>query len=148
MVLGYTFGHPTHLNHNEQYTHMTLWCLLAAPLLLGCDLEKLDDFTKGLLTNDEVLDIDQDTLCKQATVVSRQGQTLVYAKPLEDGSWAVGLFNLGPIESPVTLNWSDLGVNGQQVVRDLWRQKDLGTFNGSFSTPVASHGVVLIRVHP
>jgi alpha-galactosidase len=148
MVLGYTFGHPTHLNHNEQYTHMTLWCLLAAPLLLGCDLEKLDDFTKGLLTNDEVLDIDQDTLCKQATVVAKQGQTLVYAKPLEDGSWAVGLFNLGPIESPVTLNWSDLGVNGQQVVRDLWRQKDLGTFNGSFSAPVAAHGVVLIRVHP
>jgi alpha-galactosidase len=148
MVLGFTFGHPTHLNHNEQYTHMTLWCLLSAPLLLGCDLEKLDDFTKGLLTNDEVLDIDQDTLCKQATVVSKHGQTLVYAKPLDDGSWAVGLFNLGPVESPVTLQWSDLGISGKQIVRDVWRQKDLGTFDATFSTPVAAHGVVLIRLHP
>jgi alpha-galactosidase len=148
MVLGYTFGHPTHLNHNEQYTHMTLWCLLSAPLLLGCDLEKLDDFTKGLLTNDEVLAIDQDTLCKQATVVAKQAQTLIYAKPLDDGSWAVGLFNLGPIESPVTVQWSDLGISGKQVVRDLWRQKDLGTFDGTFTSPVGAHGVVLIRVHP
>jgi alpha-galactosidase len=117
-------------------------------LLLGCDLEKLDDFTKGLLTNDEVLDIDQDTLCKQATVVAKDARSLIYAKPLEDGSWAVGLFNLGPIESPVTLQWSDLGISGKQVVRDLWRQKDMGVFDGSFTVPVGAHGVVLVRVHP
>lgn len=63
---------------------------------------KPDDFTKGLLTNDEVIDIDQDSLCKQATIVAKQGQNLVYAKPLADGFWAVGLFNLGPMETPVT----------------------------------------------
>jgi alpha-galactosidase len=148
MVLGFTFGHPTHLSHNEQYTHMSLWCLLSAPLLLGCDLEKLDAFTKGLLTNDDVIDIDQDTLCKQATIVSKQGQALVYAKPLEDGSWAVGLFNLGPMETSVTVHWADLKLNGKQAVRDLWRQKDLGAFEDMFSSPVGRHGVVLIKVRP
>ena len=148
MVLGFTFGHPTHLSHNEQYTHMSLWCLLSAPLLLGCDLEKLDPFTKSLLINDEVIDIDQDTLCKQATIVSRQGQALVYAKPLEDGFWAVGLFNLGPVETSVTLHWADLKLTGKQTVRDLWRQKDLGAFEDGFSSPVGRHGVVLIKVRP
>jgi alpha-galactosidase len=148
MVLGYTFGHPTHLNHNEQYTHISLWCLLSAPLLLGCDLSKLDEFTKGLLTNDEVLDIDQDMLCRQATVVEKQGQTLVYAKPLDDGSWAVGLFNLGPVAGPVTVKWQDLGITGRQVVRDIWRQKDIGPFDNSFSSQVGAHGVVLVRIHP
>ena len=148
MVLGFTFGHPTHLDHNEQYTHMSLWCLLAAPLILGCDLEKLDDFTKGLLTNDEVIDIDQDTLCRQATIVAKQEQALVYAKPLEDGSFAVGLFNVGPMESPVSVQWSDLKISGRQVVRDLWRQKDLGVFDGSFSSPVGRHGVVLLKIRP
>jgi alpha-galactosidase len=148
MVLGFTFGHATHLSHNEQYTHMSLWCLLSAPLLLGCNLEKLDAFTKGLLTNDEVLDIDQDTLCKQATIVSKQGQALVYAKPLEDGSWAVGLFNLGPVETSVTVQWADLKLKGKQTVRDLWRQKDMGIFDESFSSSVGLHGVVLIKIRP
>jgi alpha-galactosidase len=148
MVVGFVGGHPNKLSHNEEYSHMSLWCLLSAPLILGCDLEKLDDFTTGLLTNDEVLDIDQDVLCKQATVVSKQGTNLVYAKPLDDGSWAVGLFNLGPDELPMTLQWSDIGITGKQVVRDVWRQKDLGTFDGTFSAPVGSHGVILIRVYP
>jgi alpha-galactosidase len=148
MVLGFTFGHATHLTHNEQYTHMSLWCLLSAPLLLGCDLEKLDAFTKSLLTNDEVIDIDQDTLCKQATIVAKQGQTLVYAKPLEDGSWAVGLFNLGPVEASVTVHWTDLKLNGKQTVRDLWREKDLGAFEDVFSSPVGRHGVVLLKLRP
>jgi alpha-galactosidase len=148
MVLGITFGHPQNLTRNEQYTHMSLWCLLSAPLILGCDLEKLDDFTMGLLTNDEVIDIDQDSLCKQATIVSKQGRSLVYAKSLDDGSVAVGLFNLGVVEHPVAVQWSDLKISGKQIVRDLWRQKDLGTFDGSFSSPVGRHGVVLIKIRP
>jgi alpha-galactosidase len=85
---------PTKLTPDEQYTHISLWCLLSAPLLIGCDLEKLDDFTLSLLSNDEVLEIDQDTLGKQATQVGGQGDLKVYAKPLDDGSLAVGLFNL------------------------------------------------------
>jgi alpha-galactosidase len=136
------------LTPDEQYTHVSLWCLLSTPLLLGCDLEKMDDFTLGLLTNDEVLAVDQDALGKQATRVSGQGDLLVYAKRLEDGAWAVGLFNLGVSEETVSILWSDLKLAGPQAVRDLWRQKNLGTFADRFATPVASHGVVLVRVAP
>lgn len=137
---------PTRLNADEQYTHMSLWCLLGAPLLLGCDLEKLDAFTLGLITNDEVLDVNQDALGKQATRVGRRGGSDVYAKPLDDGSWAVGLFNRGSKEAKVAVRWSDLGLSGEHAVRDLWRQKDLGVFPEEFESVVASHGVVLIRL--
>jgi len=138
--------HPTRLTPDEQYTHISLWCLLSSPLLLGCDLDKLDDFTLGLLTNDEVLAIDQDALGKQATSIGIAGDTAVYAKPLENGGWAVGLFNLGPAAAKVTVRWQDLALSGRQNVRDLWRQKDLGGFADDFSATVASHGVVLVKV--
>jgi alpha-galactosidase len=155
LVVGSVFGwgkppHPSRLTPDEQYTHISLWCLLAGPLIIGCDLDQLDPFTYGLLSNDEVLDVDQDSLGKQATEVSStspdQGDLHVYAKPLDDGSWAVGLFNLGATQTQVTVKWTDLGLSGRQMVRDLWRQKDVGTFDDQFSSPVPSHGVVLVRV--
>lgn len=139
---------PTKLTPDEQYTHISLWCLLSAPLLIGCDLEKLDDFTLSLLSNDEVLEIDQDTLGKQATQVGGQGDLKVYAKPLDDGSLAVGLFNLDATGVTVTANWSDLKLTGKQRVHDLWRQKDVGVFGDKFEASVASHGVVLVRIIP
>jgi len=154
LVVGHVGGwtgqppRPTRLTPDEQYTHISLWCLLASPLLMGCDLEQMDDFTLGLLTNDEVLEIDQDTLCKQAVQVGGTGDAKVYAKPLDDGSWAVGLFNLGAEVAPVTVNWSDLKLTGSQRVRDLWRQKDAGVFAETFTAQVAAHGVVLLRVFP
>lgn len=135
----------TRLTSDEQYTHMSLWCLLAGPLLLGCDLQHLDPFTLGLVTNDEVLEINQDPLCKQATRVASSGKLEVYAKLLEDGSVAAGLFNRGDAVATVRVKWSDLQITGRQTVRDLWRQKDLGIFSGSFESSVASHGVVLVR---
>ena len=138
----------TKLTSDEQYTHMSLWCLLAGPLLLGCDLEQLDPFTLGLLTNDEVLEINQDPLGKQATRVTHNGEAEVFAKPLEDGSWAVGLFNRGAAQRSVKIDWSRLGLTGAQQVRDLWRQKDLGVFQNGFAAPVPGHGVLLIRVTP
>lgn len=213
--------HPTRLTPDEQYTHISLWCLLSAPLLIGCDLERLDDFTRSLLTNDEVLAIDQDALGIQARQVSgpvfqvppapppvggrgrgapaaqpadapltqqemnsvddalktllandpdakkildnyprynlltrdqggnnRGGNGLVFAKPLEDGSLAVGLFNVGPGAEKVSAEWKDLGLSGKRVVRDLWRQQDLGTYENEFSQTVPSHGVVLVRIKP
>jgi alpha-galactosidase len=136
------------LTTDEQYTHMSAWCLMSVPLLLGCDLTQLDDFTLSLLTNDEVLAVNQDPLGKQATVISRQSDDIgVMAKELEDGSKAAGLFNLadnGTLE--VTLKWTDLGLKGKYIVRDLWRQKDLGTFEGEFKSPVAQHGVVMVQL--
>ncbi len=218
--------HPTRLTADEQYTHISMWCLLSAPLLIGCDLSHLDDFTKNLLTNDEVLAVDQDALGIPARQVSgpvfevppappaaagtrgrggrggpaanqpadapltqqesnnvddalkqllaedpdakkvldkypnynlltrnqggnnRGGNGLVFAKPLEDGSIAVGLFNVGPAPEKVTANWKDLNLSGKRTVRDLWRQQDLGTFDGEFSSTVPSHGVVLVRIKP
>jgi alpha-galactosidase len=146
--VGWGHLHPTRLTPNEQYTHISLWCLLAAPLLIGCDLDALDDFTLNLLTNDEVLDVDQDPLGKQAVRVAKQGDVEVYAKELEDGSHAVGLFNRGLAETNATVSWTDLGLSGKQTVRDLWQQKDLGVFEEKFETKVVPHGVVLARLTP
>jgi alpha-galactosidase len=146
--VGWGAPHPTRLTPDEQYTHISLWCLLGSPLLIGCDLERLDPFTISLLTNDEVLAVDQDPLCAHANQVSRSGDLRVYAKPLEDGSWAVGLINLGASAETVTAIWSDIGVSGPRRVRDLWRQMDLGVFEGGFGRTVPSHGVVLVRVFP
>jgi len=134
------------LTPNEQYTHISLWCLLASPLLIGCDMTKLDDFTLNLLTNDEVLAVNQDPLGRQAHRISKDENVEVWAKDMEDGSKAVGLFNRGEFENSVAVNWSELGLSGKQTVRDLWRQQDLGTFNAAFSTQVARHGVTLIRI--
>lgn len=138
--------HPTKLSPNEQYTHITLWCLLSAPLLIGCDLEKLDDFTLSLLSNDEVLDVNQDPLGKQAGRISVTDDLEVWAKDLEDGSKAVGMFNRGLLDSSITVKWSDLGISGRHTVRDLWQQKDLGEFTDQFTTQVPSHGAAMIRI--
>ncbi len=138
--------HETKLTPDEQYTHISLWCLLSAPLLIGCDLEKLDAFTLSLLSNDEVLAVDQDALGKQAVCVTTNGNLRVYAKDLEDGSKAVGLFNLGDNEATVTAKWADLKLSGKQTVRDLWRQKNLGEFASEFTVSVPKHGVILARI--
>ena len=140
--------HPTRLSPDEQYTHISLWCLWSAPLLLGCPLDKLDDFTLNLLTNDEVLEVNQDPLGAQARTIAETEDTEVLAKDMEDGSKAVGLFNLGFAEAQVQVSLSDLGVKGEQLVRDLWRQKNLGTFKDRFQTKVPAHGVVLVKVTP
>jgi alpha-galactosidase len=139
---------PTHLTPSEQYTHISLWCLLCSPLLIGCDMTKLDDFTLNLLTNDEVLDVSQDPLGRQAARIAKTGPLEIWAKDLEDGSKAVGLFNRGEAATSITVKWSELGVSGQQNVRDLWRQQNLGKFPDQFKTDVSRHGVVLVKVTP
>ena len=111
-------------------------------------MTKLDDFTLSLLTNDEVLGVSQDPLGRQAGRIAQNGSIEIWAKDLEDGSKAVGLFNRGEDEAPATLQWSELGISGQQTVRDLWRQQDLGQFSGQFQTSVPRHGVVLVKVSP
>jgi len=136
------------LTPNEQYTHISLWCLLSSPLLIGCDLTRLDEFTTNLLTNDEVLEVNQDPLGEQARCVAKDGPREVWAKRMEDGSTAVGLFNRDEVPQTVTAKWSDLPVTGKRRVRDLWRQKDLGTFEGTFGAEIPRHGVVLVRLFP
>ncbi|ACU02937.1 Alpha-galactosidase [Pedobacter heparinus DSM 2366] len=140
---------PSKLSSDEQYTHMTAWCLMSVPLLLGNDISKLDNFTLSLLTNDEVNAVNQDPLGKQAIVIAKEGDIGVMAKDMEDGSKAAGLFNLADDGSQqLTLKWSDLGIKGKYKLRDLWRQQDLGIFENEFKTEVAQHGVVMLRLFP
>jgi alpha-galactosidase len=139
---------PTPLTPNEQYTHVSLWCLLAAPLIFSGDITRLDDFTLSLLTNDEVLEVDQDPLGKPGRRMAKDGNLEVWAKPMEDGSLAVGLFNRGEGMRLVTAKWNDLGIKGKQRARDLWRQKDVGAAEDKFEAYVARRGVVLIRLWP
>lgn len=138
--------HPTRLTPDEQYTHVSLWCMLSAPLLLGCDLSRLDLFTLNLLTNDEVLAIDQDELGRQARRQVEVSGYQVYTKPLVDGSTAVAVFNLDDSCRKVSLNWKSLGLEGYRVVRDVWRQADRGSAGEGMAATVMPHGVLLLRL--
>ena len=139
---------PSRLTPNEQYTHLSLWCLLYAPLLIGCPLEKADDFTLSLLTNDEVLAIDQDELGSPAAQLVVDGRKQIYVKQLADGSRAIGFFNLAQEPQEISVTWAQLGLTGDQRVRDLWRQKEIGVEKEKFSATVGRHGAVLVRVSP
>jgi len=143
--------HPSRLTPDEQYTHISLWCMLSAPLLIGCDLEHLDQFTLNLLTNDEVLAVDQDALGKQAVRVATAGAVDIFRKELEDGSIALGFFNRG--DTAQTLNFNKMawiGIDGPQHVRDLWRQKDLPDLglpvDSVMKVTIAAHGAELFKL--
>jgi alpha-galactosidase len=148
--IGWGNPQPTRLTPDEQYLHFSLWCLFASPLLIGCDMEKLDDFTLSLLTNDEVIAINQDPLGHQATCVDTVGDVRVYLKKLEDGSVAVGFCNFG--RKPAELKYerfTALGLSGRQTVRDLWRQQDLGTIEAGrdgWPLTIPTHGIVLLKL--
>jgi alpha-galactosidase len=138
----------TPLTPNEQFTHVSLWCLVAAPLIFSGDITRLDDFTLSLLTNDEVIDVDQDPLGKPGRRIALDGTREIWSRDMEDGTKAVGLFNRGDAPAELTLNWSALGLTGKRIVRDLWRQHDLGEFGDQFKSTVPPHGVVLLRLRP
>jgi alpha-galactosidase len=138
--------HATHLTADEQYSHASMWCLLSAPLLIGCDLEQLDDFTLGLLGNDEVLALDQDALGKQAVRVAAVGPVDVFAKDLADGSKALGFFNRGDAVAKMNFNkLGYMGISGTWHVRDLWRQTDLPDARNAIKLSIQPHGVVLLK---
>ena len=146
--VGWGHLHPTRLTPDEQYTHISLWCLLSAPLLIGCDMEKFDDFTLNLLSNDEVLALDQDALGKEATCVITDGDVRIYEKELEDGGRAVGFFNLGRTSSEYLFkDFAKLGVSSAQPIRDLWRQKNVAVnaADGSLKLTIPAHGVLLYK---
>ncbi|AEE50996.1 NPCBM/NEW2 domain-containing protein [Haliscomenobacter hydrossis] len=164
MILGnVTTGspvHPTRLTPDEQYSHVSLFSLLSAPLLIGCPIEQLDAFTLNLLTNDEVIAIDQDPLGKPARLIATENGVQIWLKSLADGSYALGLFNVGDFgqtpqsyfrwddEQPLnfTLDLTKLGLNEKYQLRDVWRQKDLGGFSGKFQAAIPHHGVVMLKI--
>ncbi len=145
---GFQEPRPTRLTPNEQYSYMSMWSLMAAPLFFSGDMARLDAFTLNVLCNPEVIDVNQDALGKQARPLRHSDRELVLAKPMEDGSLAVGLFNLGEVPRPIAVTWKDLSLRGKRRVRDVWRHKDLGFFEGQFSTTVNRHGVALLRLYP
>jgi alpha-galactosidase len=138
--------HPTRLTPYEQYTHISLWSLLNAPLLIGCDISKIDQFTLNLLTNDEVIAINQDAVGKQAQQLIKNDIYQVWVKELADGSNAIGIFNMTDNYRDISINWSDIGIEDVKQVRDVWRQQNLGTIKNNYHAAVPPHGVKLIKI--
>ena len=146
--LGWGKLRPSRLTPNEQYTHISLWAILCSPLLIGCDLTKIDDFTMSLLTNDEVIETSQDELGAQAACVARGPRAEIWAKPMSDGSLVFALFNTFVVPTRITVDFASLGVEGRWRVRDLWEQKDLGVFSSAYFADVPAHATRLVRLFP
>jgi len=136
----------TPLTPDEQYSYMSMWALMAAPLFYSGDVSRLDAFTLNVLCNSEVIDIDQDVLGKQASIVRHNANELVLSKPLEGGAVAIGLFNLASANAQLTIYFDELVLKGKYRIRDVWRQKEMGNQSGAFSAEVRPHGVTLIRL--
>ena len=134
------------MSETEYKTHMSLWALLAAPLLAGNDIRSMTDETKAILENAEVIAIDQDKLGRQGSLVSKDGRTELWAKPLEGGDTAIALFNRGDRAELMIAKWGDFGLSGSHRVRDVWAHTDRGKIKELFEAEVSPHGVVLIRV--
>ena len=139
---------PCPLTPNEQYSYMSLWCIMAAPLFFSGDMAHLDEFTLNVLCNPEAIDINQDPLGVQGGPVLIDGATEIWTKPLADGSWAVGLFNRAEISREIRVAWEAIGLKGPQHARDLWRMCDEGRFDTEYRAQVGRHGVQLLRVRP
>jgi alpha-galactosidase len=152
--------HPTRLTPHEQYSHISMFALLSAPMLVGCPIEQLDAFTLNLLTNDEVIAVDQDPLGRPARLLRDTAGVQTWLKTMEDGSYVLGLFHTGNYgespaswfrwgnEQPVSyrLEWSKLEMSGRWSMRDLWRQQDMGMMTAGRAFSIPYHGVMLIRL--
>ncbi|ASG23283.1 glycoside hydrolase family 27 protein [Nitrospirillum viridazoti] len=138
------------MTDTEYRAHFSLWALLAAPLIAGNDLTSMSPATKAILTNAEVIAVDQDALGAQGRRVAKQGDVEVWARPLASGDRAVVLLNRGTAPARITVNWADLGYPAKlsAKVRDLWLAKDQGTSKGGYTAEVAPHGVVMVTVRP
>ena len=134
----------------ESRAHFSLWALLASPLMAGNDLRKMQPEIVDILTNSEVIAVNQDVLGRQGRKVRDDGDLEIWSKDLHDGSRAVVLFNRGEQEQDMDVTWPEIGYTASldALVRDLWSHEDLGTFAGSYSTTVPSHGVVMLRITP
>ena len=131
---------------DEYRTHMSLWAILAAPLLAGNDLSKMSPETLSILTNKEVIAVDQDPLGKQGDRASAVGMTEIWTKPLSGGAVAAGLFNRDTEERSVTLHLRDIGFEDRAKVRDLWKHEDVSATHGTYTVTVPPHGVVMLKV--
>jgi len=136
------------MNSDEYRTQMSLWCLLAAPLFAGNDLTRMDAATLKLLTNPEVIAVDQDAVGVQGHCARPEGPEQIWTKRLADGNTAVGVFNLDAHPMSITVNFKALGLPEKVQARDLWLQKDLGALDENITLPVTRHGAMLLKVKP
>ena len=150
MLVGrqYSFGfdHPTFLTPNEQYTHVTLWAMIGAPLLLGCDLTALDPFTRSLVTNGEVIDISQDRLGRVAKRIRHRDAESVWVRELADGNLAVAMVNRYPLSREISVSFAELGIDRPCFIRDCWRNRCEGRRSGAYVADVPPHATKLIYV--
>jgi len=135
---------------DESRAHFGMWCMLAAPLISGNDLRHMDADTVAILTNKEVIAIDQDPLGKQASRVRKEGEKEVWARELAGGNRAVALLNRASTPQEITVKWEDIGYPAHlsAALHDVWQHKDLGTMMGSFTATVAPHAAVIVTVRP
>ena len=138
------------LSPDESRAHFGMWCMLAAPLISGNDLRHMDADTIAILTNKEVIAIDQDPLGKEASRVRKDGDKEVWARELAGGNRAVALLNRAATPQEITVKWEDIGypAHFSAALHDVWQHKDLGTMTGSFTATVASHAAVIVTVKP
>lgn len=138
------------LTDSEAKAHFSLWAILAAPLMAGNDIRSMSPVIREILTNHEVLAVNQDPLGRQGRRVSSQGDVEAWARELYDGSRAVVLFNRGDSDADMGISWPEIGYPARLTasIRDLWRHEELGRFAGGWSVRVPSHGAVMIRVSP
>ena len=138
----------TRLTPNEQYSHVSMWAMMCAPMMIGCDLSAMDDFTLSLLTNDEILELNQDELGAAAAPIDRDDAFWYWAKPMSDGSIAVAMLNLSPMEHEGKFCFVRQGMTGAWRVRDVWRQCDEGVFEKCHRASVPGHATHVIRLWP
>lgn len=137
------------LTFDENVAHFSLWCILSAPLMLGNDIRSLSEEVLEIITNREVIAVNQDPLGRQGRKVRDDGDFEVWSKELQDGSRAVLLFNRSETEEQISFEWFEVGMlqDMKLNVRDLWQKKEMGNFDGSYSAEVPAHGVVMVRVY-
>ncbi len=141
-------GKPTTLTADEQYSYMSMWCLMASPSVFSGDMAKLDEFTLNVLCAPELIDINQDPLGRQAEIIRQDNRQFVLAKPLEDGTSAVGLFDLTNEPLRLEIPLESLGLKHGARVRDAWRQRDLPAAADTLGAEIPAHGVAVFRLTP
>jgi len=137
------------LSYDENVAHFSLWCILAAPLMLGNDIRTMSDEVFEIITNPEVIAVNQDPLGRQGRKVRDDGDVEVWSRELHDGGRAVVLFNRSESEVEIGFHWYEVGLpqHLKYSVRDLWEKRDLGRFRDSYSDVVPPHGVKMIKLH-
>jgi len=138
------------LTSTECRAHFSLWCILTAPLMAGNDLRSMTPEICDILTNKEVIAVDQDPLGRQGRKVRDDGDYEVWSKEMQGGSRAVVLFNRSTDDAEISVSWNEIGYPShlEAQVRDLWQHKDAGSFKEKYSVAVPSHGVVMVSITP